>query len=175
MSKPIPKEQLAERKEAIKTLEALMKEIGVAMLTTRSKEGELHSRPMLPAKTKFDGDLWFISERQDPKVEEIKLSSQVGVTFSDPGGQRYVAISGEAEVIEDGGKLEVLWDDEFGEWFPGGLQAHELILLVVRVRDAEFWRSQGSSVVNFTEMFRGPAHGKSHEHRENERVAWPGR
>ena len=65
----------SERQKAITTLAEMIKEIGVAMLTTIMPDGTLRSRPMISAEPEFDGDLWFFTELAAPKVEEIQQNT----------------------------------------------------------------------------------------------------
>jgi general stress protein 26 len=52
-------------------LAALIRDIPVAMLTTRTSDGMLRSRPMINVNDKFQGDLWFFTRTDAPLVADI--------------------------------------------------------------------------------------------------------
>lgn len=128
-----------DRQQDIQTLRGLIKDIKVCMLATHSTESGLRSRPMITGRHEFDGDLWFFSHVQDPKVAELQRDSRVNLVYSDPERDRYISITGEAEVLQESQKLELLWRDELNEWFPKGPGDPDLTLIRVQVNEAEYW------------------------------------
>jgi general stress protein 26 len=79
------------------------------MLTTVDEDGALRSRPMAAPQVAFDGELWFFTGADAPKVEEAPLHHPVNVSFADPEHQRYVSICGTATRVRDRQKMEALW------------------------------------------------------------------
>jgi len=128
-----------ERQQSIETLRELIRNIQVCMLATHSAEHGLRSRPMITGRHDFDGDLWFFTRADDPKVVEIQNNPFVNLVYSQPDRDRYVSISGQAELIRDQQKAELLWTDGLNEWFPKGPQDSELVLICVHVCEAEYW------------------------------------
>jgi general stress protein 26 len=136
--------QEADRADAIKTLGALIKDIKFAMLTTVEDDGSLRSRPMATQQAEFDGDLWFFTGASSAKVGEVQRDRQVNVSYADTDGQRYVSVSGTAQLVRDRAKIKELWNPIFKAWFPDGLDDPDLALLKVAVERAEFWDSPSS-------------------------------
>ena len=80
------------------------------MLTTMDSSGRLNSRPMSTNKNvEFDGDIWFFTYGDTPKVHEIENKPYVNVAFADPKSQTYVSLSGRAELVRDKAKIAELW------------------------------------------------------------------
>jgi len=127
------------RQQSIGTLREMMEDIQVAMLTTLAADGQLRSRPMLTPPHEFDGDVWFYTLATDPKAMEISAHPQVSVTYANAKEQRYVSLTGSAEIVTDRKKFELLWSDELLQWFPAGVDDPDLALIRVRVNDAEYW------------------------------------
>lgn len=125
------------RREAIDELNELIHRIQVGMFSTLTTEG-IHSRPMLTAKTEFDGYLWFFTAPDDPKVSEIRENPQVNISYSSPNQRIYASLSGPAELVQDARKTEALWQPEFEQWFPEGPDSG-VSLIKVSVQRAEFW------------------------------------
>lgn len=130
---------MAQISDPVAKLNELIKGIDFAMLTTIRTNGSLHSCPMAAEQVDSDGLLWFFSSNNSEKVEAIKSDPRVNLAYSDPGAQRYVSVTGNAEPVRDHIKAEELWDPRYDAWFPKGLQDPNLILLRVRVRGAEYW------------------------------------
>jgi len=91
----------------LQKLREMVKDIDFCMLTTIDEGGDLHSRPMsVNGDIDPDGDLWFFTSATSHKVLEVKHSPGVNVSFADPKNQRYVSISGTAELVRDRHKIE---------------------------------------------------------------------
>jgi general stress protein 26 len=132
----------------IKKLAKLIKGIRIAMLTTTEHDGTLRSRPMATQQHEFDGDLWFFTAKSSHKVVEIGADYHVNLSYADPSDNRYVSISGTAELVTDRQKAEELWNPILKAWFPKGLEDPDLALLKVTPTQAEYWDSPSSGVVH---------------------------
>ncbi len=136
-----------DHNENIKKVRELIKDIRFAMLTTIEEDGTLRSRPMATQEVEFDGDLWFFTYGGAPKVDEIQHDQHVNVSYAEPKDQKYVSVSGRAQVVRDHQKIEELWNPLYKAWFPKGLDEPDLALLKVSVDKAEYWDSPSSKVV----------------------------
>jgi general stress protein 26 len=124
----------------MRKLRRLVKGIRVAMMTTTTEDGSLHSRPMATSEALDEGgSLWFFTSCETEKVREINADHRVNVTYSDPDDDRYVAITGKAELIRDREKMKELWSPLLRAWFPRGLDEPDIALLRVDVERAEYW------------------------------------
>lgn len=149
-----------DRQDNIKKLHDLIKDIRFAMLTTVEDDGTLRSRPMATQEFEFDGDLWFFTSADAAKVKEAQHDRHVNVSYSDPHNQKYVSVSGKAELVSDRAKIEELWNPLFKAWFPDGLDDPNLALLKVNVDKAEYWDSPSSKVVRLLGFAKALATGK---------------
>ena len=133
--------------EENKHLSSLIEGIKVAMLTTIGPEGSLRSRPMATLQSPFDGTLWFFTNADSPKVDEVKHEQHVNVSYDDSEDHRYVSISGRATLIQERQKLEELWTPILLAWFPLGLEDPQLALLRVEADSWEYWDCQAATMV----------------------------
>ena len=131
--------QASDQEKAVTLLAALIAKIKIAMLTTVTDEGVLQSRPITTQGVRFDGDLWFFTRIGSSKVENLRQDRRVGLTYSSPSDNAYVALFGTARVVTDRRKSAELWDPSYGEWFPGGPHDPDLALIHVSVERAEYW------------------------------------
>ena len=136
-----------DRATGLKKLLELIKDIDFCMLTTTDENGDLHSRPMSTnGEADADGDLWFFTTTTSLKVRETERSPKVNVSFAAPGTQRYVSVTGTAQLVRDQAKIKELWKPELKAWFPKGQEDPELALLKINATKAEYWDSHPSIV-----------------------------
>jgi general stress protein 26 len=128
-------------------LQELLEEFDVAMLVTRTAEGELRARPMALAEAEPDGTVWFLSDRRSAKVEELERDAHVAVTMQSK--TKFVSLSGAAAPVEDRPRVARLWKATWQAWFPGGQDDPNLVLLRVDGQAGEYWDSSGASGVKY--------------------------
>lgn len=134
----------SNRAESLEKLAELIKGIRVAMLVTRSGDGTLRARPMAAQEAPFDGTRWFFAANQSATVSDLSQDPEVVLAYADLGGNRYVSLSGRAELVRDPDKARELWSPVYREWFPKGLEDPDLVLLKIVVSRAEYWDSPGA-------------------------------
>ena len=134
--------------EAIKKINELIKGKTIAMLTSVSDEGHFHARPMAVLDVDFDGDIWFFTKKDSPKVEQIQQEPRVNVAYSDPSNQDYVSLAGTGRLVVDKALNEKYWKPQFEAWFPDGLDDPDLSLLKIEVEGAEYWDSPSSTIAH---------------------------
>ncbi|HAL23152.1 MAG TPA: general stress protein [Stenotrophomonas sp.] len=132
------------RAEHIAQLAELIKDVEVAMFTTTGVDGRLYSRPLGTQQVDFDGDLWFATAADSPKVAEIALNPRVNVAYASTSKNTYVSVSGRARIVDDREKIEALWSPAMKLFFPGGKDDPNLRLIQVRAETAEYWEGPGT-------------------------------
>ncbi len=145
------------------TLWTLIKDIKFAMFTTSHKEnGHLHSRPWTTQNSEVDHDssLWFFASRKSESVADIAAVPAVNVSYSDPGKDAYVSISGTAAVVNDMAKVKQLWSKEAEAWFSGGMDDPDLALVQVKITHADYWDVKESKVTQLYKMATAVVTGK---------------
>ena len=139
----------------------LVKDIQFAMMTTTSlDDGTLRSRPMTLQKAEFDGDFWFFTGVSSPVAKDIGVNRQVNLVFSEPKSSAFVSVTGTAEISNDAGKKQELWNPLYKAWFPQGLEDPELRLIRVRVQSADYWDSPSSKVVQLVSFAKAILDGR---------------
>jgi general stress protein 26 len=154
-------EQSTYRQQQLSKLGELIRDIRVAMLTTIDEDGSLRSRPMAAPQVAFEGELWFFTGSDAPKVEEAQQCHQVNVSFADPAQQCYVSISGTATLVRNRQKMGELWSPWLRTWFPHGLDEPNLALLKVEVEKAEYWDAPASTMVQLYGVVKATLTGKA--------------
>jgi general stress protein 26 len=134
----------AQRSEELQKVADLVEEIKFAMLTTEESDGSLRSRPMSTLQMDSNGDLWFFTALSSPKVEDCVQHRDVNLSYMDADKQRYLSLSGSAQVVRDKEKMKQLWTAWVQPWFPQGVDDPDLVLLKVSIAHAEYWDAPGS-------------------------------
>ena len=133
-----------DRQHHIEQLADLIRDVDIAMFTTTGGDGRLYSRPLGTQEVAFDGDLWFATSADSPKVAEIALNPRVNVAYASPSKNTYVSVAGTAQVVHDRAKIEELWSPAMKLFFPGGKDDPNLRLIHVRAESAEYWDGPGT-------------------------------
>lgn len=130
-----------------KTFYEKLNDFDVAMLVTRTQDGDLRSRPMAVAGAQDGGGVYFATSLDTEKVDEVEDFAQVNVSAQKKGV--YLSASGKAEVVRDEAKIKELWSDTWRVWFPEGPQDPKLTLLHVQPSQGEYWDMRGTDALRF--------------------------
>jgi general stress protein 26 len=133
-----------DRDASIGKLAELIHGVDIAMLTTTSADGRLVSRPLGTQAVAFDGDLWFATSIDSPKVREIAAQPRVNVAYASPSRNTYVSVSGRARITQDRARIDALWSPAMKIFFPGGKDDPTLCLIHVEAESAEYWDGPGT-------------------------------
>jgi general stress protein 26 len=158
------------KNEDIRKLGELIEGIDVAMMTTVDHDGSLHSRPMATQQMEFDGDLWFFTDDTTLKVREVERDHKVNLSYADAGSNRFVSVSGNAELVKDRAKMEELWSPMVKAWFPKGIEDPNIVLMKVSVVRAEYWDAPSSKLVALAGFVKSLATGERYNGGENETI-----
>ena len=161
-----------DRETGLKKLLELIKDIDFCMLTTVDESGDLHSRPMSTnGEADADGDLWFFTTTTSLKVKETDRTPKVNVSFAAPGTQRYVSVTGTAQLVRDKAKMKELWKPQLTAWFPKGLEDPDIALLKVSATKAEYWDSHTSAVAHAIGLVKALVTGERAKVGEHQAIA----
>src|SRR5678816_2832944 len=85
----------------LKELDELIEGIETAMLTTRRPDGHLVSRPMANQPRIAEADLWFVTNIEDHKDNEIRHDPNVNCSYFNMKSREWVSVSGVARISKD--------------------------------------------------------------------------
>ncbi|HUP88689.1 MAG TPA: pyridoxamine 5'-phosphate oxidase family protein [Longimicrobiales bacterium] len=103
----------------IEELYELIEGIEIAMFTTRREDGQLVSRPMATQARSEGADLWFATDLQTHKMDELRFDEHVNVSYYKDASREFVSVSGTARVVTDRNKIIELWRPDWKAWFSG--------------------------------------------------------
>lgn len=152
-------------------LREMIKEIDFCMLTTVDENNDLHSRPMsLNSEVDHEGNMWFFTSSDSHKVSELTRTPKCNASFSKPDDNRFVSITGKAELVTDKQKIKELWKPELKIWFPEGPDQADIALLRVGIEKAEYWDSPSSTVSTVVSFVSALVKGESAGWGENKKL-----
>lgn len=130
--------------EALTKVRQLLKHFRNAMMIT-SAEGAQHSRPMgLQGDVKdFTGTLWFFTDRDSRKVEELRQNPAVSLIFQNDSDSAFLHLFGRATLSHDRSKMKELYSPLLKTWFPDGLDDPRMALIRFEAERGDFWDSPG--------------------------------
>ena len=123
---------------------------------------------MATQQQEFDGDLWFFTRADSAKAGEARHEAHVNVSYAAPDDQKYVSVSGKAQIVRDRAKIEELWNPIYKAWFPEGLRDPEIALMKVNVTDAEYWDTPNGKMVQLIGYVKALATGETYKASKDE-------
>ncbi len=134
------------------TIQAMVKDIKYTMMTTRNGENHLHSCPMNTTETSIGAkEIWFIGHQPSETVDNIKQNSEVNLAYVTQESDKYLSISGTAELVEDEEKLNELWSVMYNAYFEQGKEDPSVQLIKVVPHGAEYW-ANGNAITSAVKM-----------------------
>jgi len=97
-------------------LYALIDGIETAMLTTRRRDGTLVSRAMQTQRRTAGADLWFMTNAESEKFEELAIDPHVNVAFYRDRTREWVSVSGHAILTKDRDLIDSLYKADWKAW-----------------------------------------------------------
>jgi len=121
----------------------LIKNIPVAMVVTHDGPGKhMRARPMAARPVREEGAIYFLTDVDAPKADEIRSEDTVCLAFADNKSQKYVSITGYAEIIEDRDRVKEIWSI-YDKAFWSDKDDPRIRILRVTPESAEFWEGAG--------------------------------
>jgi general stress protein 26 len=127
----------------------LAERIGFCMLTTRIGS-DLRARPMSAYAERIENAFYFLTDVASHKDEEIARNPHVCLAFADSKKQKYVSVTGTAEVQNDREKIRELWSTPAKAWWDSP-DDPSIRILKVTPSFAEYWDSPGT-VISYIKM-----------------------
>jgi general stress protein 26 len=148
---------------------ALISDIPVAMVVTHEGQGQhMRARPMAMRPARAEGAIYFLTDVDAPKAEEIRSNESICLALADNKSQKYVSITGHAELIDDRDRVREIWSVYDKAFWPDQNDPRIRILRVTP-ESAEFWEGAGM-VVTAVKLVAAIASGERMNVGANEKV-----
>jgi general stress protein 26 len=151
----------------LKDLYELIDGIATAMFTTRRPDGQLVSRPMA-TQTQAEGtDLWFVTDVESHKLDELESDPHVNLAYFRDRTKEWVSVSGIALVSQDRKAIKELYRPDWKIWFgdeggarDGGPDDPRLALILVDVQSVTYLKQDKPRPVVLFELVKAFVTGK---------------
>ena len=128
---------------------ALMETVRFCMFTTWTGS-RLRSRPMSASLSRDENVIRFLTDVRQHKDEEVREFPQVCLAFADSSNQKYVSISGHAQITNDREMVKSLWSLPAKAWWQDADDPN-IRVITVNPEEAEWWDSPGT-IVSYVRM-----------------------
>jgi general stress protein 26 len=150
----------------------LISDIPVAMVVTHDGQGQnMRARPMAMRPAREERAIYFLTDVDAPKAEEIWRSETICLALADNQNQKYVSIAGHAEIMDDRDRVDEIWSIYDKAFWPRKDDPRIRILRVTPER-AEYWEGAGM-VVTAVKLVAAMASGERMNVGSNEKVGFP--
>jgi|SRR3990172_5061305 len=149
----------SKRDKSISAAREIMSSTSFCGLVTMGDHCQPHIRTMEPFAPDENMVIWFGTNSNSRKVEDINNNSEVAIFYNDPTGNGYVVYYGIAKLINSPEEKSKYWKDEWKQYYPDKEKDASYILIKVLPKqidvinykqgiygDSESWRAE---TVNF--------------------------
>ena len=105
----------------------IMHAAGTCALITLNEKDIPVVRAMSPFLPESDFTVWFGTNPESRKVNEIKKNPNVTLYYLDSDASGYVMIHGLAQLVDDPKQKEMRWKDEWEDFYPNRTEGYLLI------------------------------------------------
>jgi general stress protein 26 len=163
---------MSDRAADLDHLWTLINDIPVAMVVTHDGQGQdMRARPMAMRPVREEGAIYFLTDVDAPKAREIRGDETVCLALADNKRQKYVSITGHAEIIDDRDRVKEIWSIYDKAFWPDKNDPRIRILRVTP-ESAEFWEGAGT-VVTAVKLVAAIASGERMNLGSNEKIGFP--
>ncbi len=160
---------MADKAADIDHVWKLIDAIPIAMVVTHEGQGQnMRARPMAIRPARYEGAVYFLTDADTPKAEEIGRNQSVCLALADNKSQKYVSISGHAEMIDDKERVKKYWSVYDKAFWPDKNDPRIRVLRVTP-ESAEFWEGSGK-IVTAVKLAAAIASGERMNIGDNEKI-----
>ena len=136
-------EQVKEARKQLSELSELVATGDVAMLTTKTVDGHLRSRPMEVCFVSDRCKIFFFAETSDELIADLTDHNHVSLNFINEADDNYTSVSGIAQLSKNNGDMAAFWQNRDQRWVHGGLEDPSCVLIKINAIYAEHWSFSG--------------------------------
>ena len=144
----------------------LIEGIETAMFTTRQLTGQLVSRPMATQDRIEGADLWFVTNTEAHKLDDLALDPHVNCPYYNNSTHEWVSVSGLARVSKNRARIRQLYKENWKAWFgdeggdrDGGPNDPRIALVLVEADLATYMKVNKSRPVILFQVLKAKVTG----------------
>jgi general stress protein 26 len=150
----------------VEELYGLIEGIEIAMFTTRRPDNRLVARPMATQERRDGADLWFVTDIETNKIDELETDPHVNVSYLRDRTKEWVSVSGTARISQDRALIHELYKPDWRFWFgkvdevrDGGPDDPRLALILVDADSVMYMKQDRPMPMVLFELAKGVVTG----------------
>ncbi len=156
-----------EQAKRIDELYDLVDGIETAMFVTQREDGQLVSRPMATQKRNPIADLWFVTDIESNKIDELDQHPNINLSYFSTKSKEWVSVSGNATISTDRAAIRELYEPDWKMYFGaldevrnGGPDDPRLALILVNADSVIYLKQDKSTPAVLFELLKGRITGE---------------
>lgn len=146
---------------AIEKIKDIAESAGTCFFST-NVNNETKSRPMALQEVDEQGNLWFLSDVNSDKNQDIKNDSHVELYFINNSKYEYIFIKGKASISQDKALIEKYWTNFANAWFDGKDDPN-VSVIKVSPNDGYYYETKENKLIAMSKMIFAAVTGSSIE------------
>lgn len=146
----------------------LIDDMEVCLFTTRRGDGRLVTRPMQVQERTSGTDLWFVTDVEANKLDELATDPHVNLGFYSNKSREWVSVSGKAIITRDRDLIEAMYKPDWKAWFPeegaertGGPEDPRIALVLVEALSVIYFKKTKPQPVILFEIAKAMVTGST--------------
>jgi general stress protein 26 len=140
-----------------------VRDIGTCMMVTTKPGGGVRARPMRGIPDADANTIWFFTDKDTDKDEDVRRDPRACLTFADTHDQTYVSLSGRLTLIHDRAQIEAHWNEGAEIYYPNGKDDNSVVLMKFTAEDGEYWDAPSSPIVMAIKFLQAKVSGERPE------------
>lgn len=96
-----------------------IRDLKIAMMTTRRRDGHLESRAMATQGAAPGADLWLVSAQGTAKLDDLAFDPHLNLAFYKDSSREWISVSGTGRISHDRDTIRELYQPDWKIWFEG--------------------------------------------------------
>jgi general stress protein 26 len=146
----------------------LIDDMEVCLFTTRRGDGRLVTRPMQVQERTSGTDLWFVTDVEANKLDELATDPHVNLGFYSNKSREWVSVSGKAIITRDRDLIDAMYKPDWKAWFPeeggertGGPEDPRIALVLVEALSVIYFKKTKPQPVILFEIAKAMVTGST--------------
>ena len=142
--------------------------IEVALFTTRRPDGYLVTRPMQVQERRTGSDLWFMTNIESHKLEELATDPHFNLGFYKDGTREWVSVSGTAVISRDKNLIREMYKPDWRAWLgdeggdrDGGPDDPRIALVLVEAHSVTYSKKDRPAPLALFSVVKGMITGET--------------
>lgn len=131
----------------------------ICIMMTDLDKRPISARPMAIQKTDDQGRIYFFSEKNSLKNEELRQSQEMQLTLSNEKNSEYLNVFGHADVYRDQEEIDEMYSAFVNTWFDGKKDPN-ITIIRFTPEAGHYWDTKHGKLIQLAGMLVGAVTGK---------------